>query len=234
MHANNEIGTIQPIEEIAKIAKKQNIPFHSDAVQSYTKIDIDTQKIPITLMSFSAHKIHGPKGIGVLYIRKGTELKPLSNGGAHEYGIRPGTENVPGIVGFAKATQIKKDLEYIKQLRDYLTKGLLAIPNTKLNGHPTKRLVNNINISFKFVEGESILYHLNDKGIAVSTGSACSSHSLDPSHVLTSIGLPLELAHGAIRFTLSKFNTKEEMDYTIESVREVIKKLRAMSPIKED
>ncbi len=234
IHANNEIGTIQPIEKIGKIAKEHNILFHTDAVQSFTKVPIDVSKANIDLISLSSHKIHGPKGVGALYVKKGVKLYPLVNGGAHEKNLRAGTENISSIVGFAEAVKLDKKLSYIKKLRDRLIKELLKIPNTQLNGHPKKRLVNNVNISFNFVEGESILFSLDQKGIAISTGSACSSHSLEPSHVLLATGLKHAQAHGSIRFTLSKFNTEKEIDYTIKIVKEVIENLRKMSPVKGD
>lgn len=232
MHANNEIGTIQPIDEIGKIAKKYNILFHTDAVQSFIKVPIDVTKINIDMISLSSHKIHGPKGVGTLYVKSGLKLKPLIDGGNHERKLRAGTENVPGIVGFAEATKLEPQLDYIKKLRDKLILGLLEIPNSQLNGHPEKRLVNNVSISFNFVEGEGILFSLDQKGIAVSTGSACSSHSLEPSHVLLAIGLKHEIAHGTIRFTLSKFNTEEEIDFTIKNVKSIIEYLRKMSPVR--
>lgn len=234
MHANNEIGTIQPIKEIGEIAKQNQILFHSDAVQSFTKIDIDVKEINIDLISFSSHKIYGPKGVGALFVKKGITIKPLFNGGSHEFRKRAGTENISGIIGFLEAIKLNKKLKQIEKLRNKLIKGLLKIPHTKLNGHPIQRLVNNVNISFNYVEGESILYSLNEEGIAVSTGSACSSNSLDPSHVLLAIGLKHEEAHGAIRFTLSKYTTTEEIEYTIKTVEKVIKRLRAMSPVGDE
>ncbi len=234
MHANNEIGTIQDIESIGKICKAKNVTFHSDIVQSFTKVSIDTKEMNIDLLSLSAHKIHGPKGIGVLFIRKGVRLKPLFTGGEQENKIRAGTENTSGIVGFGKAVELIKesDLEKMKQLRDNLIKGLEKIPNTIINGpRGDKRLANNVNASFKYVEGESLLYHLDGKGVAVSTGSACSSHSLSPSHVLISIGLKPEVAHGSLRLTLSRYTTKEEIEYTIKTLKEVVEGLRKISPL---
>ncbi|MDD5254148.1 MAG: cysteine desulfurase family protein [Candidatus Nanoarchaeia archaeon] len=234
MHANNEIGTVQDIEKIGKICRSKNIIFHSDCVQSFTKEKIDVKKMSIDLASFSSHKIHGPKGIAALYIKEGIKLKKLMFGGHHEKSIRPGTENIPGIVGFAKAVQIanENDVERIKQMRDKLINGLLKIPDTRLNGDKEKRLCNNISISFRYVEGESMLLYLDEKGIAVSTGSACSSQSLEPSHVLISIGLPHEIAHGTIRYSLSKYTTEKEIEYTIKTTKEVIERLRRISPIK--
>ncbi len=235
MHANNEIGTIQDIESIANICKEKNVVFHTDAVQSFTKVPIDVKKMNIDLMSISAHKIHGPKGVGALFIKKGIKLKPLLTGGEQESKIRAGTENLPGIAGFGKAAEIaqEKDAENMKQLRDLLIKGIEKnIPDTILNGpRDEKRLANNVNIAFKYVEGESLLYHLNDKGIAVSTGSACSSHSLSPSHVLIAIGLKPEEAHGSIRLTLSRYTTKEEIEYTIKNLKETVEELRRISPL---
>lgn len=233
-HANQEIGTIQDIEEIGKICKEKGILFHVDAVQSFTKVPINVEKMGIDLLSISAHKIHGPKGVGALYVRKGVKLKPLIEGGYHEFGLRAGTENVPGIVGFAKAVEIadKKQVEHMRKLRDYLMKGLLEIPDSKLNGPKgDRRLCNNVNVTFKFIEGESVLLHLDMRGIIVTTGSACFSKTLEPSHVILALGLKHEDAHGSIRFSLSKYNTFEEMDYTIENVREVVEQLRVISPV---
>ncbi len=235
MHVNNEIGTIQPIEDIGKIAKEKNIVFHSDAVQSLTKLKLDAKSINVDLLSFSAHKIHGPKGIGALFIKKGTPLNVLYQGGSHEFKKRPGTENIPAIVGFAKAVEIAKDtdIEKISKLREYFIDELLKIPSTKLNGSREKRVCNNINVGFSFIEGEGLLMLLNEKGIFVSTGSACSSKSLEPSHVLSSLGLKHEIIHGSIRFTLSKYTTQKEIDYTIKQVKKAVKKLRKFSPLKE-
>lgn len=234
MHANNEIGTIQPIKEIGKLCRKKSIIFHTDAVQSFSKVPIDVKKQYIDLASFSGHKIHGPKGVGMLYKRKGIKLLPLQFGGSHEFKLRAGTENVPGIVGFAKAvTLIKKsDLNRMKKLRDYLIKEVLKISGSRLNGSNKKRLVNNANFSFKFIEGESILMMLNEKGIAVSTGSACSSKSLEPSHVLKAINVPVKQIQGSIRITLSKYTTKKEVDYLIKHLKNIIKLLTDMSPVR--
>jgi cysteine desulfurase len=235
MHANNEIGTIQPIEDIAKIVQEHNIIFHSDAVQSFTKVKIDVKAIGLDMMTFSAHKIHGPKGIGALYVKKGTSLKPIMYGGAHEFKKRPGTENVAGAIGFAAAAKMIKDSDIKKmtRLRNRLAKGLLKIPNSRLNGSKKNRLCNNANIGFEFIEGEGLMMHLSDKGICVSTGSACSSASLEPSHVLAAIGLRHEIIHGTLRFTLSKYTTAKEIDFTIESVKEIVAKLREFSPLRE-
>ena len=235
MHANNEIGTIQPIKEIGDIAKAHSIIFHSDAVQSFTKLKIDVKELNIHLMSFSAHKIHGPKGIGALYIKKGTSIKPLYFGGAHEFKKRPGTENVTGIIGFVKAIELVKqeELKSMEKLRDRLIEGLLQVPHSMLNGSKDKRLCNNANVGFEYIEGEGLLMHLSQKGICVSTGSACSSKSLEPSHVLAALGLKHEVIHGTLRFTLSRYTTEKEIDYTIKSVKAVVKKLRKFSPLKE-
>jgi len=235
MHANNEIGTIQPIKEIGEIAKEHKILFHMDAVQTLTKIKIDVQEINVDMISFSGHKIHGPKGVGALYIKKRTPIKAITYGGSHEYKKRPGTENVPGIVGFVKALEIAKheDIEKMTKLRDRLIDGLLKIPKSKLNGPLMNRLCNNVNVGFEFIEGEGILMHLSDKGICVSTGSACSSASLEPSHVLRAIKLRHEIIHGAIRFTLSKYTTEKEIDYTIKTVGSIVKKLRKFSALHE-
>ncbi|KYH39617.1 MAG: cysteine desulfurase [Candidatus Bathyarchaeota archaeon B26-2] len=233
-HANQEIGTIQDIEEIGKICEEKDVLFHVDAVQSFTKLPIDVEKMNIDLLSISAHKIHGPKGVGALYVGDGVKLKPLMDGGYNEFGVRPGTENVPGVVGFAKAIELvdEDQLENMRRLRDYLTDGLLEISDSRLNGPKgEKRLCNNVNITFRFVEGESVLLHLDIRGIIVTTGSACFSRSLQPSHVILALGLRHEDAHGSVRFSLSKYNTLEEMDYTIRNVREVVEQLRKISPV---
>jgi cysteine desulfurase len=240
MFANNEVGTIQPIKEIAKIAKEHNIIFHTDAVQAFGQLSIDVEELGIDMLSASAHKLNGPKGIGFLYIRKGLKLKSYLHGGAQERRRRAGTENVPGIVGFAKAVDIAvKTMEERtnreKELRDYLISRVLKeIPYSRLNGHRTERLPNNANFSFQFIEGESLLIMLDMKGIAGSSGSACTSGSLDPSHVLLAIGLPHEIAHGSLRLSLSEENTEEEIDYVVENLKEIVAKLRAMSPLYED
>lgn len=234
VHANNEIGTIQPIEEIGKICAENKVYFHTDAVQSLTKVPIDVKKMNLDLASFSSHKIHGPKGVGALYVKKGINFQPQSFGGVHEFKKRAGTENIPGIVGFAKATTLmtEKDIAKITKLRDHLMNSLMEMSDVQLNGPKENRLCNNVNISFHFVEGEAVLIHLDMKGIKVSTGSACSSHDLKASHVLTAIGLRPDIAHGAIRFTLSKYTTEEQIDYTIKKVKEVIQMLRDMSPLR--
>jgi len=238
MHANNEIGTVQPISEIGKIAHEHGIYFHTDAVQSAGKLEIDVNKLNIDLLSMSSHKIHGPKGVGALYIKKGTKIEPMIHGGSHERKMRAGTENVPGIVGFAKACKLcndnlAKEAAHMTQLRDRLIKGLLTIEDSYLNGSRSQRLPNNANVRFSFIEGEGMLLLLDMKGIAVSTGSACSSASLEPSHVLTAIGLKPEDSHGSLRFSLGRENTQEEIDYVIEVMLGIVEKLRAMSPLKK-
>lgn len=233
MHANNEIGTIEPIEKIGDICRRHGILFHTDAVQSFGKIALDMESMPIDLLSASSHKLHGPKGIGFLYVRKGTKIERIADGGGHEFKLRAGTENVSGAVGFAKAVELmdEKECERMVVLRDKLIEGLLAIPHTRLNGSRDQRLCNNANISFEMVEGEGLLFMLNDMEIEVSTGSACSSKSLEPSHVLIAIGLKHEVAHGSIRFTLSRYTTEKEIDYTIGKVKEAVAKLRSISPL---
>ena len=239
MYANNEIGTIQPIEEIGKIAREKGIVFHTDAVQAVGHIPIDVKKANVDLLSLSGHKFHGPKGVGVLYIRKGIKIKPLLHGGAQERGRRGGTENVPGIVGLAKALELavenmEENNKKMIELRDYIIKGISSkIDHVKLNGHPTDRLPNNINFTFDFIEGESLLLLLDMKGIYASSGSACTSGSLDPSHVLLAIGLPHERAHGSLRITLGDENTKEEADYLLEVLPPIVQRLRDMSPLYE-
>ncbi|HHY99860.1 MAG TPA: cysteine desulfurase NifS [Sedimentibacter sp.] len=240
MYANNEIGTIQPIEEIGKIAKEHGILFHVDAVQAFGSIRIDVNKLNIDLMSMSAHKLGGPKGIGGMYIRKGTRIDNFIHGGGQERGRRAGTEGVQNIVGFGKAVEIAsrnldERAERLTALRNRLVEGIKNnIPDVVLNGHPTRRLPNNVNFSFKYVEGESILLLLDMEGISASSGSACTSGSLDPSHVLLATGLDHGTAHGSIRFTLSEEITEEDIDYTVETMKNIIAKLRAMSPIKND
>jgi len=240
MFANNEIGTIQPIREIGAIAHENGILFHTDAVQAFGQVPINVDEYNIDMLSASGHKLNGPKGIGFLYIRKGLKLRSFIHGGAQERKRRAGTENVPGIIGIGAATaramrtmneRIAKETE----LRDYLIERILdEIPYVKLNGHKTKRLPNNANFSFRFIEGESLLIMLDMKGICGSSGSACTSGSLDPSHVLLAIGLPHEIAHGSLRLTLSEDTTKEEIDYVVESVKEIVAQLRGMSPLYED
>ena len=235
MHANNEIGTIQDIEEIGKIAKEKNILFHTDATQSFTKIPIDAKKMNIDFLSASSHKIHGPKGVGFVYIREGTKIEALLHGGGHEKGIRSGTENVPGIVGLKKAVEIsnKKDNERIEKLRDKFIEEILnKIPNTKLNGPKrNKRLQNNINVSFEGTEGEAIGGYLENKEIYVSTGSACMSNRMSGSHVLKAIGLPQTEQNSSIRFSLSKYTTEKEINEVMKVLPEIIKKLRGLNPL---
>ncbi len=237
MHANNEIGTIQPVSEIGAIAADHGIPFHTDAVQSFGKTEIDVRKMNIDMLSLSSHKIYGPKGVGALYVRKGLKIDPLLYGGSHEMGIRAGTENIPGIVGFAKAVSLacerfESDTAHLVKLRDMLINGMFdSIDDVFLNGHREKRLPNNANLRFMFVEGEAMLIHLDIKGIAASTGSACSSASLDPSHVLLALGIPLEDVHGSIRFTLGRENTEEEIKYVLDVFPTIVEKLRAISPL---
>ncbi len=240
MFANNEIGTIEPIEEIGAIADEHGILFHTDAVQAYAQVPIDVEKMHIDLLSASGHKLNGPKGIGFLYIRQGLKLKSFIHGGAQERKRRAGTENVPGIVGLGKAVEIAMATmdERIKkesELRDYLIARIEdEIPFAKLNGHRVKRLPNNINFCFRFIEGESMLIMLDMAGICGSSGSACTSGSLDPSHVLLAIGLPHEIAHGSLRLTLSDEITKDQLDYVVDHLEEIVAKLRSMSPLYED
>lgn len=240
MFANNEIGTVQPVKEIGEIAKKHNIIFHTDAVQAFGQLEINVKELGIDLLSASAHKVNGPKGIGFLYIRKGVRIGSFIHGGAQERGRRAGTENVPYIVGFGKAVEIamatmKERTRKETELRDYLIKRVLAeVPYTRLNGHRTKRLPNNANFSFQFIEGESLLIMLDMNNICASSGSACTSGSLDPSHVLLAIGLPHEIAHGSLRLTINNEITYEEIDYTVEKIKEIVHKLRQMSPLYED
>ena len=240
MFANNEIGVIEPIREIGEIAKEHGIPFHTDAVQAYGHVPINVDEYHIDMMSASAHKINGPKGIGFLYIRTGVKIRSFIHGGAQERKRRAGTENVPGIVGFGKAAEIamasmEERSRREEQPRDYLMEKVLAqVPYTRVNGHRTRRLPNNCNFSFQFIEGESLLIMLDMAGICGSSGSACTSGSLDPSHVLLAIGLPHEIAHGSLRLTLSQENTKEEMDYVADQITRIVERLRNMSPLYED
>lgn len=240
MFANNEIGTIEPIKEIGAIAKEAGILFHTDAVQAFGQIPIDVDEMNIDMMSASGHKLNGPKGVGFLYIRKGVKAGSFVHGGAQERKRRAGTENIPGIVGLKKAVEIAMDTmdERIKresELRDYLMRTVLKeVPYSRVNGSRTDRLPNNVNFCFQFIEGESLLIMLDMKGICASSGSACTSGSLDPSHVLLAIGLPHEIAHGSLRLTLGKETTKEEIDTTIEAIKEIVAKLREMSPLYED
>ncbi|MDF2800367.1 MAG: cysteine desulfurase NifS [Anaerocolumna sp.] len=240
MFANNEIGTIQPIKEIGDIAKENKILFHTDAVQAFGQLDINVSDLHIDMLSASGHKLNGPKGIGFLYIRKGLKLRSYVHGGAQERQRRAGTENVPAIVGFGKAVEIAMETLKERQekeiaLRDYLMRRVMAeCPYTRINGHKTNRLPNNANFSFQFIEGESLLIMLDMQNVCASSGSACTSGSLDPSHVLLAIGLPHEIAHGSLRLTLCEDNTFEEMDYVVDKTKEIVEKLRSMSPLYED
>ena len=240
MFANNEIGTIQPIKEIGQIAKEHGILFHTDAVQAYGHVPINVDELNIDMMSASGHKINGPKGIGFLYIRTGVKIRSFIHGGAQERKRRAGTENVTGIVGFGKAAEIAaanmaERSKYESELRDYLMDRVMAeIPYARINGSRENRLPNNANFSFQFIEGESMLIMLDDKGICGSSGSACTSGSLDPSHVLLAIGLPHEIAHGSLRLTLSEETTKEDIDYTVDNLKAIVARLRSMSPLYED
>jgi len=236
IHGNNEIGTIQDLEEIGKICRKKGVYLHSDACQSYTKADIDVKKMNLGLLTLNSHKIHGPKGVGALYINKEIKsiITPLLHGGGHEFKLRSSTENIPGIVGFAKAvkTMNSKNVKEIKRLRDKLIDGILKIPNTDLNGPKgDKRLANNINVRFNNIEGEAIGGFLDSYGISSSTGSACASHSLEKSHVLTAIGLSHLQINSSIRLSLGKYNTEEEIDYVLDKLPVIIERLRKMSPI---
>jgi cysteine desulfurase len=236
MLANNEIGTIQPVEEIGKIAKENKIYFHTDAVQAIGHVPINVKNMNIDLLSLSGHKFEGPKGCGALYIRKGVKIEALLHGGAQERKRRAGTENVPAIVGFGKAIElatgeIEESNKTLLEMRERLFEGLLKIPKTHLNGHPTQRLANNVNVTFEYIEGESLLLLLNAKGIFASTGSACNSSSLEPSHVLTACGVPHEIVHGSLRLSLGRMNTQEDVDRVLEVLPEIVQRLRNMSPL---
>lgn len=240
MFANNEIGTIEPIKEIGRIAHEHGVLFHTDAVQAFCHVPINVDELNIDMLSASGHKFNGPNGVGILYIRKGINIESFVHGGSQERGKRAGTHNTPGIVGFAKAAEIASGnmherTAYESELRDYLISRVMnEIPYAKLNGHKENRLPNNTNFSFRFIEGESLLIMLDQKGICGSSGSACTSGSLDPSHVLLAIGLPHEIAHGSLRLTLSEENTKEEIDKTVDALKEIVGRLRNMSPLYED
>ncbi|MCD8225139.1 MAG: cysteine desulfurase NifS [Clostridiales bacterium] len=240
MFANNEIGTIEPVREIGVIAKEHGILFHTDAVQAYAHEPINVDECHIDMLSASGHKFNGPKGIGFLYIRTGVKIRSFIHGGAQERKRRAGTENVPGIVGIGKAAELAMETlaeraAKERELRDYLIKRVMAeIPYTRLNGHPTKHLSNNTNFAFRFIEGESMLIMLDGQGICGSSGSACTSGSLDPSHVLLAIGLPHEIAHGSLRLTLSEETTKEQIDFVVDSLKSIVERLRSMSPLYED
>lgn len=237
MFANNEVGTIQPIAEIGKIAREKGIYFHTDAVQAVGNYPIDVNEYGIDLLTISSHKFHGPKGIGALYIRKGVRIKPILFGGAQEKTLRPGTENTPGIVGLGKAAELAQaeltdKINRVQKLRDKLIAGITErIPEAKLNGHPTLRMPGNVNFSFRYIEGESLLLNLDLKGIAASSGSACTSGSLDPSHVLLAMGITHEIAHGSLRLSLGRENTEEDVDYCLEVLPEIVARLRSMSPL---
>lgn len=237
MFVNNEVGTVEPIKELAAIAKKHGVLFHTDAVQALANVNIDVKDLGIDMMSMSAHKIYGPKGIGALYIRKGLRISNYMHGGAQEMGRRAGTENLAGIVGFGKASEIAKEnidkhISHCSELRDYLIEQVQKnIPDTFVNGDRDNRHPGNASITFKYIEGESILLLLDHYGISVSTGSACSSKSLEPSHVLTALGVPVEMIHGTVRFTVGDFTTKEDIDYVVEKLTAVVTRLRELSPV---
>lgn len=240
MFANNEIGTIEPVKEIGEIARKHGVLFHTDAVQAFAHVPVDVEEMNIDLLSASGHKFYGPKGIGFLYIKNGLKISPLLHGGAQERSRRAGTHNVPGIVGMAKAAGIaiadmKGNAEKETEIRDHLIHRIEEeIPYVRVNGHREKRLPGNVNVCFRFVEGESLLIMLDQKGICASSGSACTSGSLDPSHVLLAIGLPHEIAHGSVRLTLSDNTTMEEADYVVDNLKEIVERMRSMSPLYDD
>jgi len=236
MHANNEIGTIQPIEEISKIAREKGVYFHTDSVQTVGKIPVSVKKLGVDMLSLSAHKFYGPKGVGAIYIKKGTKIEPYLHGGEQEKGKRAGTYNVSGIVGLGKAAEIaieemEEEIKKVKYLRDKLEKGIIEkIPEIVINGHPEKRLYNTLNLCVKYVEGESMLLNLDFEKIYASSGSACTSGSLEPSHVLLAIGIPPEIAHGSLRFSLGKYNKEEDVDKVLEVLPVIVEKLRKLSP----
>lgn len=240
MFANNEIGTIEPIAEIGKIAKEHGVLFHTDAVQAFTQVPIDVEEMNIDMLSVSGHKINGPKGIGFLYIRKGVKIRSFVHGGAQERSRRAGTENVPGIIGLAKATEIavgnmkERTAKEIEVRNHIIERVMNEIPYTRLNGDRERRLPNNINFSFQFIEGESMLIKLDSFGICASSGSACTSGALDPSHVLLAIGLPHEIAHGSLRLTISEDTTMEDADFVVDKLKGIVERLRSMSPLYED
>lgn len=238
MHANNEIGTLEPVGDIGKLCRKRGIYFHTDAVQSFCKLPIDVNRMEIDLLSASSHKIYGPKGVGMLYVRNGVGMDALIHGGGHESGRRSGTENVSGIVGFAKAAEIaeagmEKEGKRLNRMRKKLVRELLKIPNSHLNGHPEKRLPGNVNLRFDFIEGEALIIKLDMLGIEASTGSACSSHDLKASHVLTSLGMSPKQAHGSLRITMGRFTKDKDIDYVMKNVPKVVRELRALSPFKD-
>jgi len=236
MKANNEVGTIQPVAEIGKLARAKGITFHTDAVQAIGNIPVNVGDLYCDLLSISAHKFYGPKGVGALYVRKGTKLNVFNFGGSQERKLRPGTENVPGIIGMGKAIElavqnIGEKSAKVAKLRDRLIQGLLEIEDVRLNGHPTERLPGNVNVSIQYIEGESLILSLDLKGIAASSGSACTSGSLDPSHVLMAMGLDHQTAHGSLRLTLGVENTEEEIGYVLEVIPEIVARLRSMSSV---
>ena len=233
IHGNNEIGTIQNLKEIGEVCKKNKVLFHSDACQSFTKTELDVKKQKIDLVTLNAHKIHGPKGVGALYIKEGIKITPLAHGGGHEKKLRSGTENIPAIVGFAKAVEVSspEEIKKMEKLRDKLIEGLLKIPNVTLNGPKKERLCNNVNVSFNNIEGEAIGSMLEEFGICTSTGSACKSNTLEASHVLKAIGLSALQANSSLRISISKYTTEKEVDYFLKSISKVVEKLRAISPL---
>ena len=236
-HANQEIGTIQDIEAIAKICREKDVLFHTDATHTFTRVPLDVKKTLVDLVTVSGHTIHGPKGVGALYIKKGTPLSKVMDGGFQEFNVRPGLENIPGAVGFGKAVELvtQKETEYIREMRDKLIDGLLSkVPDTTLNGHKDKRTPQNANVTFHYVEGESITLHLDMRGFAVSTGSACFSRSLEASHVIMGIGGDHERAHGSVRFTFGRYNTMDEVDKTVDAAADVVESLRKISPLGKD
>ncbi len=232
--ANQEIGTLQDIRAIAEICKEKGVLFHTDATQAFPRVPLDVREVPVDLITVSAHTIHGPRGIGGLYVRKGTPVKKILDGGFQEFDLRPGVENIPGAVGFATAVELvtPEETERLKKMRDRLLERLLnEVPHTRLNGHPVHRLPHNANVSFRFVEGESLLLHLDMRGFAVSTGSACFSRSLEASHVILGIGGDHERAHGSVRFTFGRYNKEEDVDRVVEAIKEVVRELRRISPL---
>lgn len=236
MYANNEVGTIQPVEEIGKIARENNVLFHIDAVQAVGNLPVNVENLNVDMLALSAHKFYGPKGVGLLFIREGTKVNRLTQGGGQERGIRAGTENIPGIIGMAKAMEIaygelEQSIFRMKIIRERLIQGCLEMEEVKLNGHPTQRLPGNVNLSFEYIEGEALLLSLDYKGVAASSGSACSSGSMNPSHVLLATGMSEQTARGAIRFSLGRHNTVEEADYVLQVIKESVEKLRSMSSI---
>jgi len=235
-HSNHEIGTLQPIEEIVEIARERGAFVHTDAAYSFGWLPIDVERLGVDLLTITGHKIHGPKGIGGLYVRKGTPIKKWIDGGFNEFDKRGGTENIPGAVGMARAFELMTDteIERVRSLRDYLKKKVLSIPNSHLNGHPEKRHPANLNVTFDYIEGESVVLHLDMRNIGVITGSACFSRSLEPSHILMATGVSHEHAHGSIRFSLGRFNKREELDYVYEELKKVIENLRKLSPINKE